>query len=202
MTRSIRPLPVVAVLVACTLAATVTPPARAGFVANLQSVTPKAGNYVWMYNVDVDVNTTIKKGDFFTIYDFNGFIPGSNTQPANWAFASANLGQTAAKTLPQDDPTIPNLTWTYEGSTPITGPLLSLPFFTAMSKYQGQALHDFGSQTHRTDNGRPVVNVSPIEVAVPSPQVPEPEALLLMGLGLPLVGAARLLRFRKNRAAR
>ena len=37
---------------------------------------------------------------FFTIYDFAGFVPGSNTQPLGWSFLNLASGATPSNTDP------------------------------------------------------------------------------------------------------
>ncbi len=174
-------------------------PAQAGFLASLRSITPQAdGTYRWDYDINVDENTTIKQGDYFTIYDFNGLISGSNMQPPNWLFSSPLSGPVAPSTTPQDNPAIMNLSWMYEGSTPIVGPVVIWKDFTVISQYGGQILADFGSVTHRSDNGRAVSNVSSIEVAAAT--APEPTALTLLGIGVPLLGVWKVLHRRASAA--
>src|SRR5438093_12764141 len=82
---------------------------------------PEGSDFRWTYSAILTADETLHTNNFFTIYDFDGFIPGSNLQPANWAFSSALLGQTPSKVLPDDASGIPNLTWKYTGST-VLGP--------------------------------------------------------------------------------
>src|SRR5262245_13214441 len=71
-------------------------------------VTPDGGLFRWTYSVGVTTGETIRKYDYFTIYDFAGYVPGSEGTPANWSFSSANLGVTPAGLGGiSDDPSIP-----------------------------------------------------------------------------------------------
>src|SRR5437867_13244544 len=70
--------------------------ARADIIPQLTftSPSPVPGGFLWEYDATLTVDQFLKSGDFFTVYDFAGLIPLSNSQPANWVFSSANLGLT------------------------------------------------------------------------------------------------------------
>src|SRR5207302_5917500 len=95
--------------------------ARADIIPTLSSVTGSSPSFTWNYNANVTVDQTVNAGDFFTIYDFGSIALGTNTQPTSWTFSQALVGPTAALTSPTDDPNVLNLTWTYNGATPISG---------------------------------------------------------------------------------
>src|SRR5438094_10676470 len=95
--------------------------ARSDIIPTLSSLTGSSPNFTWNYSANVTVDEAVNAGDFFTIYDFGTIAPGSNTQPTGWTFSQALLGPTPALTNPTDNPNILNLTWTYTGSTPISG---------------------------------------------------------------------------------
>src|SRR5213593_4721946 len=95
--------------------------ARADIIPTLSSVTGSSPNFTWNYSANVTVDETINTGDFFTIYDFGTIAPGSNTQPTGWTFSQALVGPTPSLVLSADNPSILNLTWTYNGAAPITG---------------------------------------------------------------------------------
>ena len=66
-----------------------TPAARAGLIPNQVTVTPTSGgNYTWSYNVVVTSDVYVQPGDYFTIYDFAGAVPGSITAPAGWTLST------------------------------------------------------------------------------------------------------------------
>src|SRR5712691_2480318 len=111
------------------------------------------GNYKWDYHGQLNPAQKVLNGDFFTIYDFSGFVSGTNLQPADWSFSSSNSGLTPAALLPLvnipggiiDNAGIPNLTWIYTGSTPIPGPA-DLGIFSAESLYGPVTLSSFAAE--------------------------------------------------------
>ena len=151
------------------------------------------------YSVILQSDTVLRTGDYFTVYDFAGFVPNSNTQPANFSFTTATTGKTPAHVQPSDDPSIPNLTFTYTGSDTEVGEL-ALGSFTALSRYTRTREDYFTGQTHRELDGHLNSNITDTLVPVPChpPAVPEPASIVLLALGLPLALGVRA--FRKARA--
>src|SRR5438874_7428641 len=128
------------VVVAAGLAAGLS--ARADIIPTLNSVSPTSGpDFTWSYRATLtqDENAVSggrNGGDYFTIYDFGGFVPGSNAQPAGWTFTFSLVGTTPPRVEPRDNPTIFNLTWHYTGGpglpAEIVGPL-NLGLFSAVT---------------------------------------------------------------------
>ncbi len=187
---------IVMAVVALTLAS--TEKTNAGLVPVQVSVTPEAGMYRFTYAVVLPTAATLRPGDYFTIYNFDGFVPGSavangSVYSGNWTFSSTNVGPTPVGVGPIDNPAIPNLTWTYNGPVIDINASVGLGNFWALSTYPDTTQSWFtastGSSAGPTDN-----NITPTTVPVPTappPGVPEPTTLLLAGLGLPLVAAVR-----------
>jgi hypothetical protein len=169
------------------------PAAQAGLIPNKVSITPTSdGNYTWSYNVVVTSDVYVQPGDYFTIYDFAGAVPGTATAPAGWTLSVQDSGVTPGKTNPADDPNIPNYTWTYTGATTIFGQQ-SLGTFTIEASSNHVADSDFTSATHRQDNDNPehTITETTVPVAAAGSKTPEPATLALAFAGLPIVGLFR-----------
>ncbi len=173
-------------------------PAQAGLLPVRVSVTPEGDKYRWTYAIVLPTDMRLQSGDYFTIYDFGGYVPDTNSQPSDWSFASANLGTTPERLLPTDNVALPNLTWTYLGAT-IDAGQTGLGNFWALSDYRDPTDSFFTARTHRASDGLADRNITETVVPVPTappPGVPEPTTLVLVGLGLPLVALGRLARAR------
>jgi len=186
----------------CTLAALVVfgvaVPVQAGLLPVKVTITPESDIYRWTYGVVLTSDSEIHTGDFFTIYDFGGYLPGTNVQPDGFEFSASFTGPTPGRLAPDDNPLHMNLTWTYVGPD-ITSGQLGLGNFSANSTSGASMDGFFTAQTHRQVDGRVDSNITPTDLPVPMiPTIPEPATLALMGIGLPLVGAARWLRRNKS----
>jgi hypothetical protein len=118
------------------------------------------GEFTWSYDVFITESPgpfgrRLEAGDFFTIYDFAGFVVGSEMNPAGWTFASSPLGLDPVGVTPSipDSPAIPNLTWTYTGATiDVPGPpfFVDLGDFSARSIYTVETVVSYTSQDTQT----------------------------------------------------
>lgn len=182
-----------------TLAAVVTAPtiAQAGLVPVQVSVLPEGGMYRFTYAIVLPTDAVLRTGDYFTIYDFDGFIPDSqmasgSPYSGNWTFTATNSGPTPSGVSPDDNPSITNLSWKYTGPEINIDSSIGLGNFWALSKYPDTTDSWFTASTGTT-SGVPDQNITPTIVPVPTgpgttPSVPEPATLVLAGLGFPLLG--------------
>ena len=169
---------------------------RGDIIPSFVSATPSSGNTVWAYQIDITTDAQITAGDFFTIYDFGPFIPGSNVQPSGWTFSSALVGPTPSGVNPPDDPNLLNLTWTYNGPTISTSSGIG-PFSVTIAGTQTNLRNSYfagqSTSNRKGDTTGKINNVG--QIPVPAP-IPEPTILSLLALGA--AGAAlRRLRRRK-----
>ncbi|MGL6097196.1 MAG: PEP-CTERM sorting domain-containing protein [Fimbriiglobus sp.] len=190
--------PLTAAVVAAAAVMTAAPAARAGLMPVNVTVTPDGGNHRWNYAIVLPTDSQLRPGNFFTIYDFAGYIPGTASAPAGWTLAVANQGQTPNLLAPDDDNGLPNLTWTYNGPAANTNGQIGLGNFWALSMFGAPTEDYFTARTHRTSDGKLDSNLTTTNVPVPT-AVPEPGTLILAGLGLPLVGLARWTRRKVSR---
>ena len=97
------------------------------------------------------VKVRVETGDFFTIYDFAGYIAGSATDVGDWKFSTANDGPDGIYQGPTDNPSLPNLTWTYQGTglAQVENGSLLLGQFSARTSYAGETLGLYSSQDHQ-----------------------------------------------------
>ena len=195
---------------AAVVVAGVTAPAKAGLLPVSVSVQPEAGNFRWTYSVVLPTDMKLQAGSYFTIYDFGGYVAGTaslsspfpdDSALSKWSMAINNTGPTPNRLNPQDDPNIPNITWTYNG--PTIGPgQLTLGNFSASSQFSdSQASFFTGTNPRSTGeiDSNITETITPVgQITTTPPPVPEPATLALAGLGLPFAGVARWLRRNKK----
>jgi len=181
--------------------------ADAGLLPVSVTVQPEAGNFRWTYSVVLPTDMKLQSGNYFTIYDFAGYVNGSgNVTAANpdasyagyWEMTVSNLGPTPDRLNPQDDPKIQNITFKYTGPV-IPAGQMTLGNFALTSTFGTSAESFFTATNPQALSGQIDSNITstvvPVGQELPGPiGTPEPATLALAGLGLPLVGLARYLR--------
>jgi hypothetical protein len=164
------------------------------FIGTSSTGDPSNPDTVWSYSINITSEQNATPGDFFTIYDFGSFLAGSATQPMGWTLTSSFLGTTPAQTNPNDDPSLLNLTWTYNGPTitgaspdgqgigPFSVTVLGRPTLPRTSNFAAQ-----GTLAGGPNAGSKVGNVG--EIPVPT-TIPEPSTFALVAVtgGLILIG--------------
>jgi hypothetical protein len=176
--------------------------AQAGIIPVSVTVTPEAGNFRWTYAVVLPSDMQLQAGNYFTIYDFGGFQPGTIVAPEGWSSSVSTSTTPPVGLKPLDNPGVEDITFTYNGETIPSGQV-GLGNFWAGSTVGTSVLTQFTAQNIQFSTGnidRNIVDTIAPAPAIPpgpTPGVPEPTTLVLAGLGLPLIGGARLFRRKK-----
>jgi len=132
------------------------------------TVSPGTYRYTYTTTLQSDV---IQSGDFFIVYDFYGYKPGSMAAPStvSWSLdATAMQGPTPAAAAPG---TSSNLVWTYQGAaiSAAAAPIV-LGRFSADSSISYRGPLSFGGFSTFLDD--------------PFTSSPEPGSMLLVAAGL------------------
>jgi hypothetical protein len=172
--------------------------ASASVIPVLESVTPDGADWTFSYSGTLAGDQGLMDGSELVIFDFKGYVPGSISAGiyASDVATSVEL-TTPLPTLPgiTDDPTIPNLVFTWIGAPFNTsgGPFSDITFagLTADSTLGGVGLDGF-SALAVVNNGAATGNLAfnTGTVGVPAAGIPEPSSWALMMLGVGLLGVS------------
>jgi hypothetical protein len=181
--------------------------AKADITVEVFSVTPLGSEFVWTYEAslsdDARIDSDTEPADFFTIYDFAGYVDGSITPAAGWSGTVDNelldVPGTAPGTggYPADSAAITNLIFVWEGGLRTDpGPLglfsarSTLGASVNQSSYVGQSTNNTGRPGV---DGDPMGNIGTVDTPAggDEPPIPEPGTMGLMGSALLGIGALR-----------
>jgi hypothetical protein len=185
--------------------------ARADFVLSLVGGAPTgSGPFTYTYDVSLQPNSALVPGgggvnsvDFFTIYDFNGYVPGSAALGSLTGFTiiAQNVGiNPATQTPPVDNPGIANITFTYAlGTTTAYNPATSgfLGTVTLQSTLPLGARTVFYSGASQDSAASSVIANNTNQVLGPLASAPEPASVAMLGTGLVAVLGLGLRRRKK-----
>jgi hypothetical protein len=178
------------------------PAVKADIIPLFSMVTPTVGGATYSYNVEVSAGSRVNTGDFFTIYDFNGYLAGTAFAPVDWAISEQLVGITPAGQLIVESASTINLTFTYTGAPTIFGPAFPVggpDAFGADSKFTiPQVGGQYASQAHKNNPGLPDDNTFQSNQGfVVTPSIPESSSLALLLPGLVPLGIILRRRARK-----
>ncbi len=162
------------------------------------------GSSVFAYNYDATLasDAGLQNGNFFTIYDFANFFGVSNT-PSNFTFSTANVGVNPGNVIPNDDPALVNITFTYTGpdlnydEIAANNGELDFSPFTILSRSGIAGLDSFTSMTVKNNGlarGTLIGTVGEVEVPLldggGGSFVPEPASWAMLVAGFGIVGGS------------
>lgn len=155
--------------------------------------------FAYNYSATLASDQALRTGAFFTLYDFVGFS-GFGSVAANFTATSQLTGFTAPRTLPDDSPSIVNVTFTYNGpDVNFDGPLSEREIgnFTVFGSGSSVILGDFTSFAFLNNGptkGSGISTVGDNTVGVAgggiAGVVPEPGTWAMMLVGMALVGGS------------
>ena len=171
-------------------------------------VTVSGTTFYYTYNPIFDSgpagseHTKLKSGDYFTIYDFEGFksVVSKPGAAGLWTYllsATGPLGTPDPVDYP-DSATIPNITFYYHGADQLTDGPLGAFVLESLYPISTTEIDTWGSKTTRTSNGKGKAEFT--NILGPTSAVPEPGEYAFAGfVGLSLCGLVLRARRRSSK---
>lgn len=159
------------------------------------------GVFRYTYTATLASDQALQTNNYFSLYDIAGFT-GFGSLPTGFTGSSQLVGRTPGNVIPNDDPAITNVTFTYSGPTLNYNPPTSereLGNFEIFSTVGTFSFDDFTSQAVRNSGearGSLVATIGNDAVAVPGDgngggsTVPEPATWAFMMTGFAFLGAS------------
>lgn len=176
---------------------------RAGLIT-LDSTSSVGLDTLFTYGIAVPSGDSIAAGDFFRVYDFNGYVANTISAPAGWTASVAltnNVPPPDVVLNHGDDPAVYNLVFTYTGATPLLAGT-SVSGFSALTSNAGLSPNPKNAVAEYTSTSSPNVGAADpyrTDISVPGLNaVPEPAALISSGLGVILLGIGYGFRSRRK----
>jgi hypothetical protein len=184
----------------------------------VSSVSNGSGGFTYTYTVQLTAAEQMDPNvgtDLFAIYDFYGFIPGSQTKSGGDLIAGhhasdyfvfsaplfGTIGIPPGPTFVPDNPTVPNMQWSYTDGTPtgtalppVAAGALNLGTYTFDSTMGLHGSASYAGQANDASSDAVTQNFG--SIVVPA-TVPEPGSIFLLGTGLLCAASAIRRRQRK-----
>jgi len=148
-----------------------------------------SGPFTYTYAPVVALTQTVNTGDFFTFYDVNGLISNSETNStglfkATEKLTNGSIAVNGSTVIPNDSPSVLNVTYTYIGVNPIVGIPTALGTFSFQSIFgPATTLEAFAAVATSTVTGNKNGNVTQYMAPGTSTAVPEPASVIPFALG-------------------
>ncbi len=151
----------------------------------------------------------INSANFFTLYDIPGYIPGSaKSNIASFAQSGVSeqfVGVTPALQSPPDSPTVTNVTFRYtlgtETNNPVGSPemlLGTVSIDSTTGAVGAPILYSAAAQKNTPGLPEDEEGANDTSFVAGPTAIPAPASLLILGSGLPLLGAAAAFRRRRK----